>query len=248
MIDEYQGIDEDQYNLVSAIAGRQEKEPEARIALLAVGDNDQSVYRFRGANVGFIRRFREDYGAQVYYLVESYRSTAAIIAATGAVIAANAERMKPNHPIRIDGARAGQPDGGRWAALDPVGRGRVRRLAVDDAAHQLGATLAEVRRLRTLAPETAWSEVAVLARTRHDLMPKRYRTDTAEEWRDRVQVTTWEIPVLEVWTDAAGWHRSGTACELVNRSFNADQVASPVPSGDRSPYKHPLNKTRFICP
>ncbi|MCW2239067.1 RecQ family ATP-dependent DNA helicase [Azospirillum canadense] len=171
LIDEYQDIDEDQYNLVSTIAGRQEKEPEGRIALLAVGDDDQSVYRFRGANVGFIRRFREDYNAQVHHLVENYRSTAAIIAAAGAVIAANAERMKPDHPIRIDGARAGQPDGGRWAALDPAGRGRVRRLAVDDAAHQLGATLAEVRRLRTLAPETVWSAVAVLARTRHDLMP-----------------------------------------------------------------------------
>jgi len=171
LIDEYQDIDEDQYDLVSAIAGRQEKDPEARIALMAVGDDDQAVYRFRGADVAFIRRFREDYDAEIHYLIENYRSTKAIIAAAGAVIAANTERMKPGHPIRIDRSRARQPDGGRWTALDPEGRGRVRILAVDGAAHQLGAALAEIRRLRSLDPGTAWTDVAVLARTRHDLMP-----------------------------------------------------------------------------
>lgn len=171
LIDEYQDIDEDQYDLVSAIAGRQERDPESRIALMAVGDDDQAVYGFRGADVGFIRRFREDYHADIHHLVENYRSTAAIIAAAGAVVTANAERMKPDHPIRIDRARARQADGGRWAALDPAGRGRVRVLAVDGAVHQLGAALAELRRLRSLDPGAAWADMAVLARTRHDLMP-----------------------------------------------------------------------------
>ncbi|WP_370540616.1 UvrD-helicase domain-containing protein [Azospirillum sp. INR13] len=91
--------------------------PEARIALMAVGDDDQAVYGFRHADVAFIRRYQADYTAEVHHLVENYRSTAAVIAASNTLIRHNTDRMKTEHPIRIDRARAEDPAGepcGSW--------------------------------------------------------------------------------------------------------------------------------------
>jgi len=61
LVDEYQDIDSEQYELVSAIAGRTLDEGEGRLSILAVGDDDQNIYTFRGANVRFIRQFHKDY-------------------------------------------------------------------------------------------------------------------------------------------------------------------------------------------
>ncbi len=71
----------------------------------------------------------------MHYLVENYRSSAHIIAAANALIAHNGERMKQDHPIRIDRRRKAQPAGGRWAGLDGHAKGRVLLLRVADPAH-----------------------------------------------------------------------------------------------------------------
>ncbi|MBP2296889.1 RecQ family ATP-dependent DNA helicase [Azospirillum rugosum] len=160
LIDEYQDIDEEQYDLVSAIAGRQEKDAEARIALMAVGDDDQAVYGFRHADVAFIRRYQADYAAEVHHLVENYRSTAAVIAASNTLIRHNTDRMKTEHPIRIDRARAEAPAG------EPV-----RVLEVGTIAHQIGTALDVIERRRARHSGTSWSDFAVLARQRHVLAP-----------------------------------------------------------------------------
>ncbi|HUC85782.1 MAG TPA: RecQ family ATP-dependent DNA helicase, partial [Candidatus Acidoferrales bacterium] len=94
LVDEYQDIDQPQYDLISAIAGRTLDDPDLKLSILAVGDDDQNIYAFRGANVEFIRRFREDYEAEVHYLVENYRSTRHIIEAANHLIEVNRDRMK----------------------------------------------------------------------------------------------------------------------------------------------------------
>jgi DNA helicase II / ATP-dependent DNA helicase PcrA len=74
-IDEYQDIDPLQYALVRLLAP-----PDA--SLCAIGDPDQSIYGFRGADVGFFLRFREDYpGARVVHLTRNYRSTRTLVEA-----------------------------------------------------------------------------------------------------------------------------------------------------------------------
>jgi ATP-dependent DNA helicase RecQ len=115
LVDEYQDIDEPQYELIAAITGRREREEDRRLVIMAVGDDDQNVYTFRGANVAFIRRFKEDYAADTTHLVENYRSTRYIIDAANRVIALNRDRMKTGHPIRIDQGRGMLPAGGRSA-------------------------------------------------------------------------------------------------------------------------------------
>ena len=77
LIDEYQDINQAQYELVRLLMPG----PEAN--LFAIGDPDQAIYGFRGADVGFIHRFLDDYpGAAVYSLKRSYRCSSFILKAS----------------------------------------------------------------------------------------------------------------------------------------------------------------------
>jgi len=74
-IDEYQDIDEHQYRLVRLLTT-----PASN--LCAVGDPDQAIYGFRGADVGFFLRFREDYPTvRIVHLTRNYRSSRSIVEA-----------------------------------------------------------------------------------------------------------------------------------------------------------------------
>ena len=128
LVDEYQDIGKDQYELISALAGRTLDDESSKLTLFAVGDDDQNIYAFTGASVEFIRRFEVDYGPRPIYLTDNYRSTGHIVAAANAVIEPARERMKAGHPIHIHRARAKDPPGGAWDTLDPVSRGRVQIL------------------------------------------------------------------------------------------------------------------------
>ncbi len=88
MIDEYQDTDNSQYLLVKMLADKYRN-------LAVVGDDDQSIYRFRGANVENILGFEEDYPeARKIVLDRNYRSTENILNAANAVIANNSHRME----------------------------------------------------------------------------------------------------------------------------------------------------------
>ena len=86
LVDEYQDTNRVQYVLVQQLAAQ-------RRNLFVVGDEDQSVYGFRGADVRNIRSFEQDYPeAQVILLEQNYRSTQAILDTAQAVISADAGR------------------------------------------------------------------------------------------------------------------------------------------------------------
>jgi len=80
LVDEFQDTDDLQYDLVKQLA-------HPRNNLCAVGDDDQSIYSFRGADVGNIRGFSQDFpGARVVRLEQNYRSTTAILEAATRVV------------------------------------------------------------------------------------------------------------------------------------------------------------------
>lgn len=165
-VDEYQDIDEQQYALVSALAGRRRADADSKLSIMAVGDDDQNIYSFKGASIEFIRRFQADYEGELTYLVENFRSTQNIISAANHVIQRGADRMKVDHPIRIDTRRKDDPPGGRWAEIDKESRGAVR-LVTSPPHPNLQAQLvyAEIQRIRSIDPAVKLSEIAVLCRT-----------------------------------------------------------------------------------
>ena len=86
LIDEYQDTNNLQYQLASTLAGGFEN-------ICVVGDDDQSIYRFRGATIENILSFEQQYkGARVIRLEQNYRSTKNILGAANAVIRNNQGR------------------------------------------------------------------------------------------------------------------------------------------------------------
>lgn len=91
LVDEFQDTNATQYRLVRALSARSRN-------LCVVGDDDQSIYRWRGANVGIIRGFRTDFpDAYVVKLEQNYRSTANIVQAALSII----ESARTREPKRL---------------------------------------------------------------------------------------------------------------------------------------------------
>lgn len=88
MVDEFQDIDKDQYTLAEILSGYHGN-------LFVVGDPDQTIYTWRGANVKFILEFESRFpGAKTIYLNTNYRSVPQILAASNALISKNRERLE----------------------------------------------------------------------------------------------------------------------------------------------------------
>ena len=87
LVDEYQDTNNSQYLLINLLA-------QANRNLCVVGDDDQSIYKFRGANIGNILNFEDDYSdVQKITLDQNYRSTENILDAANSVISNNKGRM-----------------------------------------------------------------------------------------------------------------------------------------------------------
>ncbi|MGB5868741.1 MAG: UvrD-helicase domain-containing protein [Albidovulum sp.] len=115
LVDEYQDTNVAQYMWLRLLAG-------AHKNICCVGDDDQSIYGWRGAEVGNILRFEKDFpGAHVVRLEQNYRSTEHILAAASGLIAANAGRLgkslwteeKGGEKVRLIGHWDGEEEA-RW--------------------------------------------------------------------------------------------------------------------------------------
>ena len=117
LVDEYQDTNVAQYLLLRLLAADHKN-------ICCVGDDDQSIYGWRGAEVGNILRFEKDFpGAKVIRLEQNYRSTPHILSAASGVIAANQDRLgktlwtdaEDGEKVRLIGHWDGEEEA-RWIA------------------------------------------------------------------------------------------------------------------------------------
>jgi DNA helicase-2/ATP-dependent DNA helicase PcrA len=98
LVDEFQDVNQVQYRLVRAFAGEHQN-------LCVVGDDDQSIYRWRGADVRIVRGFRKDFpGAAIVKLEQNYRSSGHIVkGALGVIKPAEGREPKELWTVNRDG-------------------------------------------------------------------------------------------------------------------------------------------------
>lgn len=143
LVDEFQDTNRLQYEWLKIIAG---KPGEGGGAIMAVGDDDQSIYAFRGARVGNMADFMKEYAiAQPIRLEENYRSFSHILNAANALISHNANRLGKN--LR-------------------TARGAGEKLRVYEAPDHMGEAEWVLQEMRQLTREgVARHEMAILYRS-----------------------------------------------------------------------------------
>lgn len=230
LVDEYQDIGPEQYELIAALAGRRLQDEDGKLSLFAVGDDDQNIYAFDGASVEFIRRFEQDYNAKPTFLTENYRSSAHIISAANLMIEPAVSRMKTDNPITPDRHRRKAPPGGDWQALDPVAQGRVQILpAGSNPLEQALVVMEEFRRLATLSPGWRWEHCAVIAREWKYLEPLRAYCEWQNipvQMADEDNIPFWRLRETQT---LVSWLRS-EAGKLVDAPALRRQLAQQAPS------------------
>jgi len=159
-VDEYQDVDPTQYELLRLLCP-----PDGNIC--AIGDPDQAIYSFRGADVSFFLRFAEDFtDARVVRLTRNYRSTAPILAAAVQAIAPSTlVRGRRLDPARVDPEA---PLVGRYYAASVADEADFVVRTVDELVGGVSLGSLDSGRVdsRAVAPAAvSFSDIAVLYRT-----------------------------------------------------------------------------------
>ena len=143
LVDEYQDTNAVQYELLKALVGE-------RGVFTAVGDDDQSIYGWRGATIDNLKRLPQDYPKlKVIALEQNYRSTGNILRAANQVIAANPKIF----PKKL------------WSAF---GDGEpVRVIECDGEEHEAERAVASIQAKRSEGGQVKFSDFAVLYRANH---------------------------------------------------------------------------------
>ncbi len=143
LVDEYQDTNAVQYELMKALVGE-------RAMFTAVGDDDQSIYGWRGATIDNLKRLPQDFPQlKVIPLEQNYRSTGYILKAANAVIAKNPKIFEKK----------------LWSEY---GDGEpVRVIECDSEEHEAERAVSRIQAIRSQGGECKFSDFAVLYRANH---------------------------------------------------------------------------------
>ncbi|MFJ8581523.1 UvrD-helicase domain-containing protein [Micromonospora sp. NPDC093277] len=156
-VDEYQDVDAVQYDLLRLLSP-------ADGNLCAIGDPDQAIYSFRGADVGYFLRFSQDFtDARLVRLNRNYRSSAPIVAAAVQAIAPSSlVRGRRLDPARLDPEA---PLVGRYAAASVADEADFVVRTIDELVGGLSHRSLDSGRIDGRSTSLSFSDVAVLYRT-----------------------------------------------------------------------------------
>jgi len=157
MVDEFQDTNWAQYELIKLLCGKERN-------ITVVGDDDQAIYKFRGASLANILQFRDDFkDAKTVALTQNYRSKKEILD-----LAYNF--IKKNDPNRLEVKLA---DTGLTKKLEATrgDQGRVELIWKRGVEDEAEAVADEIKRLRETEPETSLNEFAVLVRSNDSAEP-----------------------------------------------------------------------------
>ena len=154
-VDEYQDTNDAQYKLLRLLA------PDSTANLCVVGDANQSIYGFRGANSGYIEKFTEDYpDAKVFHLIRSYRCSQNILTASSNVIHQNSGFLEGlNEGVQISISE--QPTGAAEAEF--IAR-QIVDLVGGVSFFSIDSSVAQGDKNETIS---SLSDLSVLCRTRN---------------------------------------------------------------------------------
>jgi ATP-dependent DNA helicase Rep len=151
LVDEYQDTNASQYELLKLLVGHPER---ADARFTAVGDDDQSIYGWRGATLDNLKKLPQDFPAlKVIKLEQNYRSTSAILRAANHVIGPN-PKLFPK------------------TLYSELGEGEpVRVVDADTEEHEAERAVARILSLRETSPHRDWRDFAILYRANHMAKP-----------------------------------------------------------------------------
>ena len=149
LVDEFQDTNPVQYEIIKLLAAPKNN-------LTIVGDDDQSIYKFRGASLENILNFQRDYpAARTLLLTRNYRSVQLILdKAHGFIQANNPRRLEAQNPALNK----------RLTSETPL-TGFVEHLARGTVEEEAAAVAEKIRELKEKHPEAEWSDFAILVRT-----------------------------------------------------------------------------------
>ena len=149
LVDEYQDINPSQYRLVKALLGE-------RKSLFVVGDDDQAIYGFRGADIGNINRFRDDFkDSSLIRLEWNYRSVANILHFSNQIF-----QNKPVHLRKV--LRAGNMNGSGGSAIFKENR-KPEVWVSEDPVEEMQKIITSIKLLRECY-DLKWKNFAILVR------------------------------------------------------------------------------------
>ena len=152
LVDEYQDINPSQYRLVKALLGE-------RKSLFVVGDDDQAIYGFRGADIGNINRFRDDFKESSLIRLEwNYRSVANILHFSNRIF-----ENKPIHLRKV--LRAGNMNGSGGSSIFKENR-EPEIWVSEDPVEEMQKIIESIKLLRE-SYDLQWKNFAILVRWRH---------------------------------------------------------------------------------
>jgi len=149
LVDEYQDINPSQYRLVKGLLGN-------RKSLFVVGDDDQAIYGFRGADIGNINRFRDDFRESTLIRLEwNYRSVPNVLQLANRIF-----KNKPVHLRKV--LRAGNPNGSGGNPIFKENR-KPEVWVSDNPVEEMQKVVQSIKELR-MSYDLEWKDFAILVR------------------------------------------------------------------------------------